>query len=47
MIIRGRVEALRVRRSLAEFCEFMTHGSVFPDMDGGKDLDDSAVLDTR
>jgi len=47
MIIRGRVEALRVRRSPAEFCEFMTHGSAFPDMDGGKDLDDSAVLDTR
>ena len=47
MIIRGRVEALRVQRGLAGFCEFMTHRSAFPDMDGGKDLDDSAVLDTR
>ena len=47
MIIRGRVEALCVRRGLAGFCEFMTHGSVFPDIDGGKDLDDSSVLDTR
>ena len=47
MIIRGRVEAVRVQLGLAGLYEFMTHGSAFPDMDGGKDLDDSAVLDTR
>jgi len=42
MIIRGMAEAPRVQLRLAGFQEFMTHGSTFPDMDGGKDLDDSA-----
>jgi len=42
MIIRGMAEAPRVQLRLARFYEFMTHEFVFPDMGGGKDLEDGA-----